>query len=201
MMDEKERKLEQQKTERQLDASVARLKLIEARAKQRKAEGAIAEISGLQALGDRVRQQFREWKDADEASFDALRNQVQRGAEALSRGTDAAADRFDRVNDATDRWLAAETDQVGAAFQMFHAWLGEEWVQDKQAAEQARQDLRAAWDDAAQKRQALNDTAADQKDDARRELQDSLALVKAKLQELAARFKQKKGGKATERRT
>jgi hypothetical protein len=201
MMDQKQKELEQQKTERQIDASAARLKMIEARAKRRKAEGAIAEISGLQALGDRVRQQFREWKDADEASFEALRNEVQRGTDALSRGTDAASDRFDRLDDATDRWFDAETDQVGAAFQMFYAWLGEAWVDDKQAAAQAQKDLRAAWDDVSDKRRALSEAVSDKKDEARGELQNSLARVKAKLQEVAARLRQKKGGKATERRT
>jgi hypothetical protein len=201
-MDAKQRDLEHQKTERQLDESAARLKMLDARAKRRNAEGAIAEISGLQALNDRVRQQFREWKDADEASFEELKGAVQQGADTLSRGTDAAVDRFDRLNDASDRWLEAETDQVGAAFHIFYAWLGEQWVDDKQAAGKARDDLRAAWDDAGKKRQALKDAAPEKKDEARQELEGSLARVKGKLQDVAKKFKPKGGKeKAAEKRT
>jgi hypothetical protein len=199
-MDDKERKLEHEKAERQLDESTARLRLLDGRAKQRNAEGAIAEISGLQAMGERIRQQLRAWKDADEASFNQLRDDVKRGSEALSRGTDAAADRFDRLNDATDRWLDAETDQIGAAFQMFYAWLGEQSVEDKQAAETVRKELRAAWDDAGKKRQALKDAAPEKKDEARRELEGSLGRIKGKLQDAATRFRQR-AGKRTEKRT
>ncbi len=53
-MDEKQRQLEQEKAERQLDETAARLKMLDARAKQREAEGAIAEVTGLRALHDRV---------------------------------------------------------------------------------------------------------------------------------------------------
>jgi hypothetical protein len=202
MMDAKQRELEHQKAERQLDQSTARLRLLEARAKQRNAEGAIAEISGLQALGDRVRQQLRTWKEADEASFDELRTTVQRGADALSRGADAAGERFDRLDEATDRWFDAEGDQVGAAFQIFDAWLGEQDVEDEEAAEQMRSDLRSAWDEAGKKREALKKAAPEKKDEARRELEASLNRVKDKLKDVGARFKRKsKAGKPAEQRT
>jgi hypothetical protein len=190
-MDAKQRQLEHEKSERQLDESTARLRMLDARAKQRKAEGALAEISGLQALGDRIRAQIVVWKNADEASFNELREGVQRGIDALSRGTDAAADRFARLNDATDRWLGAETDQLGAAFEISYAWLGEQKVADQQAAEDARQGLKEAWEVAGQNLQALKAAAPEKKDEARRNLEASLAKFKGKLQEVTARFKGK----------
>jgi len=199
-MDPKQQQLEQEKTERQLEESAARLRMLDARAKQRKADGAIAEVTGLQALHDRIRGQFHAWKEADEASAQELRDQVKRGADALSRGTDAAADRFDRLNDANDRWLEAEVDQVDGAVQIFNAWLAEEWVEDKKAGLNAREDLRAGWDDVSQKSQALKDAAPKKKDEARRALEDSLGRMKRKLQDTAAKFK-RPAGKATEQRT
>jgi hypothetical protein len=199
-MQPKEQQLEQEKAERQLDETKSRLRMLDARAKQREASGAIAEITGLQALHDRIRDQLKAWKDADQASFDELRDQVRRGTEALSRGTDAAVARFDRLDDANDRWLDAETDQVGAAVQIFYAWLGEEWVEDKKVAESTRSDLRAAWDDVNQKKQALKEAAPQKKDQARQALEDSLERIKRKLQDVATRVKGR-AGKPSEQRT
>jgi hypothetical protein len=199
-MDAKQKELEHQKAERQLDESAARLKLLDARAKQRNAEGAIAEISGLKALSASVRQQFRAWKEADEASFAELRDGVKQGAEALSRGADAAAERFDRLDDATDRWLDAEADQVGAAFKIFYSWLGEESVEDKEAAQKMRADLSAARDDVAQKQRALKSATLDKKDEARQQLEASLTRVKAKLQDVGAQVHRQVGKEAEQPR-
>jgi hypothetical protein len=200
VMDAKEQQLEQEKTERKLDEAQARLRMLEARARERQADGSIAEVTGLKALHDRVRKQFGEWKDADQASFDELRDQVKQAADALSRGADAAGDRLDRFGDASDRWLDAEADQAGAAFQMFDAWLGEEWVEDKEAAAGARKDLRTAWNDVVDKRRALKGAASEKKDQARRDLEKSIAQLKEELQKTTARLK-RPAGKPAEQRT
>jgi hypothetical protein len=190
-MNAEERELEQKETQRKLDESAARLRVLDARARKRNAEGAMAEVSGLQALNQRIRQQLDKWRDADEEVFEQLRDQVKRGNESLSRGTGAAADRLDRLNDATDRWLDAETEQVGAAFQIFSAWLGEEGIEDQKVAAQAREDLRAGWDDVRRKNDNLKTAAGDERDRARSELEDSLAHLKEKLRDLSVRTKQK----------
>ena len=188
-MDAKERQLAQEKTERQLDESKARIDMLEARARRAEAAGAMAEVSGLRAMHDGVRKQFRQWKEADEASAAELGDAAKRGADALSRGNDAAADRFDRFCDATDRWYDAETDHLAAAFGTFDAWLGEEWVDDKQAAEGARGELRSEWKDVSAKRDALKATSKDKKDEARHALKESLGRMNSKLLAIGARLR------------
>jgi hypothetical protein len=196
VMDANQQALDQEQAERRLDEANGRLQLLEARAKQRKADGAIAEITGLQALRDRIAKQLGAWKDADQESAVELRDQVVRGVDAVERGAQAASDRLDRLSDANDRWLDAETDQVAAACQLFFAWLGEEWVEDKQAAKDASDALRTAWDDLAQKQEGLKQAGADKKERARRAFETSLSRIKRKIRDIAAR--QKAGREAPE---
>jgi hypothetical protein len=185
-MDEKQRQLDQEKAERQLDETEARLRMIDARAKQRQAGGAIAEVTGLKALRERIVKQFREWKQADQASFEELRDEVRNGIDILSRGTEAAGNRLDRLDEATDRWMSAEVDQVGAACQIFYAWLGGEWIKDKQSGKNTADALRVAWDDVVQKKKHFDDAVPADKDQTRHALESSLGRIKNQLKELAA---------------
>jgi hypothetical protein len=193
-MDAKQRQLEQEKAERQLDETQARLRTLDATAREHQADAAIAEVTGLQALQDRVRKQFQAWKEADQASVEELREEVKRGNDALTRGAQAASDRLDRFTDANDRWLDAEVDQLGGIFQMFEAWLGEQWVADKQVAANTQADLRSGHDDLARKRQALKDAAPAKKAAARGELKRSAEGLKQKLKAVAERLKGKPAG-------
>jgi hypothetical protein len=184
-MDEKQR-LEYEKSERQLAESQARLRMLDARTEQRRAEGSAAEIVGLHKLQERLADRIKALKAADEASFDDLLAAVKRGNETFSRNVDAAGDRLDRLDEANDRWLDAEADQVFAASDLFQSWLGEEWVEDKKVAAQAQSDLRAARNDANQKREDLKRATLEKKDEARRSLKESLGRIRQKLDALAS---------------
>jgi hypothetical protein len=188
-MDEKQRQLDQEQAERQLNETEAKLRMVDARAKQRRAGGAIAELIGLKALRDRVMHQLHVWKEADLETFQELRDQVKTGIEALSRGTQAADNRLDRLDDATDRWMSAEVDQVGAASQIFFAWLGGEWVRDKQSAKESADLLRSMWDDVVKKKQAFDNAVPKERDQARANLENSLGRIKNELKEIAATHK------------
>jgi hypothetical protein len=190
-MDEKQRQLEREKSERQLEQSAARLRMLDDRTEKRSAEGSAAEVLGLHAMQDRLRDQIKALKDADEASFNDLVSLLERSNQSFSRGIDAAGERLDRLDDANDRWLEADADQVFAACGIFSAWLGEEWVEDKKVAAESEGDLRAAWDDAKKKRQALQQAAPQKKEAARRSLQESLTRVRQKLEGIAARLRGK----------
>jgi hypothetical protein len=199
-MDIQQQKLEREKSERELEKSAARLRMLEARTQKRRAVDAAPEVAGLHTVHDRLREQLRGLKNADQAVFDDTLDQMKRGNDSFSRALDAAADRLDRLDEANDRWLDAETDQLGGAFQLFIAWLGEEWVDDKQAAAQAQNDAQSAWQDVEAKRKGLREAVPEKKEEARAALQDSLANVRQKVASLKDRLR-KRGARAPEQRS
>jgi hypothetical protein len=199
-MDIKEREQEQQKNHQELDEASARLQSLEAEAEQRNAEGAKAEISSLNALQDRIRDQVGKLRDADESTFGGMCEQIREDLAALRDRADTAAERLRGIAEMEPaEQLDAELVQLGSAVDTIIIRLEDEASGDQDFGEAVRDDLREAWQDVGDKRRQLESAGEDKKSEMRSNLQDALDGIKDRLHRIVTKLKARREAEAEPR--
>jgi hypothetical protein len=188
-MTEDDKKLEREAMTHRLEEAAARLRAVRAEAEEHKAEGAMAEVSGLSALHEKVRKQMSDWNRADKETWDELKSAVARGIDQISKHLRSASERLTRLDEANDRRMDAEIDLIAATNDIIAARIAQGWVEDKKDMLEASEQLAKEIDQIKQKRQQLHETTKEGAAKARASLEEQLDALKRRCIELAHRLK------------
>jgi hypothetical protein len=200
-MDATERQAERSKSEQQLKDARARLDNLRSDAQQWSASAAQTEIDSLSAICDRIGDDLEGLANVDDETFAARCGQVQEEMASLSAGIDTADQQmsgYDQMGD--DRKLDVVAGQLGSAVEIIIVRLSEEASDDADFGEAARDDLRAAMQDASNRQRDLHGARDERRGELRRKLEEAVNRLKERVDGLVAKLKVRRERQATEQR-